>query len=87
VNNTQEKMKAGKFSSKIPNPNTFTPPHQPTQSPIDISDLLSSLPIDACVVPRRQLLTPAPKLNSGAARVRAILKIVVLFEAEYGSTA
>jgi hypothetical protein len=85
---TQEKVKAGKSSPKIPNPTTPTPAPQITQSPIEeISDLLDTLPIDACVELTRRLLTAAPTLPSGAAHPRAVLKIVVLFVAEYGSTA
>jgi hypothetical protein len=35
---------------------------------------------------RSRLLTAVPTLPSGAARSRAVLKIVILFVAEYGST-
>jgi hypothetical protein len=88
VKNTQEKAKAGKSSSKIPNPTTPAPAPQITQSPIEeISDLFDTLPIDACVELMRRFLTAAPTLPSGTARSRAVLKIVVLFVAEYGSTA
>jgi hypothetical protein len=60
----------------------------PTQSPLEeISDLLDNLPIDACMELTRRLLTAIPSLPSGAARTRAVLKTVVLFIAEYGSTA
>jgi hypothetical protein len=47
----------------------------------------NTLPIDACVELTRRLLTAAPTLPSGAARSRAVVKIVVLFVAEYGITA
>jgi hypothetical protein len=88
VKNTQEKVKAGKSSPKIVNPTTPTPPPQITQSPIEeISDLLDTLPIDACVELTRRLLTAAPTLPSGTARSRVVLKIVVLFVPKYGSTA
>jgi hypothetical protein len=83
VKNTQEKDKAGKSSSKIPNPTTPMRPPQHTQSSIEeMSDLLDTLPIDAYVE-----LTAAPILPSGAGRSRAVLKMVVVFVAEYGSTA
>ena len=63
-------------------------PTKPTQSPIEeISDLLDNLPIDACVELNRKLLTSVPTLSIGPTRSRAVLKIVVLFVAEYGSTA
>jgi hypothetical protein len=59
----------------------------PNQSPIEeISDLLDNLPVNACVELTRQLLTAVPTLPSDAARSRAVLKIVILFVAEYGST-
>jgi hypothetical protein len=88
VKNTQEKVKAGKSSPKIPSPTTLAPAPQITQSPIvEISDLLDTLLMDACVELMRRFLTAAPTLPSGAARSRAVLKIVVLFVAEYGSTA
>ena len=61
-------------------------PH-PTTSPIEgISDLLDNLPLDSCVELIRRLLTSIPSLPKGAARPRAILKTVILFMAEYGST-
>ena len=50
-------------------------------------DLLGTLPMDACVELTRRLLTAVPTLPSGPARPRAVLKIVVLFVADYGSTA
>jgi hypothetical protein len=61
-------------------------PH-PTPSPLeDISDLLDQLPFDACVELTRRLLTSISSLPSGAARERAVLKTVIFFVAEYGST-
>jgi hypothetical protein len=57
------------------------------QSPIEeISDLLDNLPVNACVELTRRLLTAVPTLPSGATRSRAVLKIVILFVAKYGST-
>jgi hypothetical protein len=77
VKNTQKNVKAGNSSPKILNPTTPTPAPQITQSPIEeISDLLDTLPIDACMELTRRLLTAAPTLLS-----------VVPFVAEYGSTA
>jgi hypothetical protein len=61
---------------------------RPIQSPTEeISDLLDNLPLHACVELTRRLLTSIPTLPSGPARSRAVLKIVVLFVAEYGGTA
>jgi hypothetical protein len=50
VKNTQQTVKTGKSSSKIPNPTSPTPPPQTTLSPTQkITDVLDTLPIDACV--------------------------------------
>jgi hypothetical protein len=85
---TSTKVKSGKPSHKNPNPTKPIRPPQSVKSPVEeISDLLHSLPIEACVELKRRLLTAAPTLPSGAARSRAVLKIVFLFEAEYASTA
>jgi hypothetical protein len=82
ANSTQEHVKAGKSSPKILNPTNPTPAPQITQSSIEeICDLLDTLPIDACVDLTLRILTAAPTLPSGAARSRAVLKIVVLFVA------
>ena len=51
------------------------------------SDFLDALPIDACVEMVRRILTGVPSLPSGPACSRVILNIVVVFVAEYGSTA
>jgi hypothetical protein len=57
-------------------------------SPVDeISDLLDTLPMDACIELTRRLLIAVPSLPSGPARSWAVLKTVILFVAEYGSTA
>jgi hypothetical protein len=64
------------------------PKHKPSQSPIEeIADLLDNLHLDACMELTRRLLTALPNLPPGAARSRAVLKTVVLFISEYGSTA
>ena len=60
---------------------------QTSNSPVDdISDLLDHLPTQACVELTRRLLTSISSLPTGAARPRAVLKTVILFVAEYGST-
>ena len=60
-------------------------PVVPTQSPLEeISDLLDKLSSKACVEVTGRLLTSLP---SGPARSHAVLKIVILFVAEYGGTA
>ena len=69
---------------KKPNPTPIPPPNQTLIE--EISDLLDNLPVNACVELTRRLLTAVPTLPSGAARSRAVLKIVILFVAEYGST-
>jgi hypothetical protein len=60
-------------------------PH-PTTSPLEgISDL-DELPLKACVELTHRLLTSIPSLLMGVARPRAVLKAVMLFVAEFGST-
>jgi hypothetical protein len=59
----------------------------PTVSPLeDISDLLDSLPLDACVQLTRRLLASISPLPKGAAFPRAVLKTVIIFISEYGRT-
>ena len=58
----------------------------PTNPLEEISDLLDRLPIQACVELTRRLLTSITSLPTGSARQRAVLKTVILFVAEYGST-
>jgi hypothetical protein len=53
----------------------------------EISDLLDNLLLNASVELTCRILTYIPILPFGAARSRAVLKTVVLFVAEYGSTA
>jgi hypothetical protein len=61
-------------------------PH-PTNSPLEgTSDLLDNLPLEACVELTRRLLTSISSLPTGVARRRDVLKTVILFVAEYGST-
>jgi hypothetical protein len=81
----KKKAMTGK-SSPPPKKSNPAPIPPPNQSPIEISDLLDNLPVNACLVLTRRLLTAVSTLPSGAARSRAVLKIVILFVAEYGST-
>jgi hypothetical protein len=62
-------------------------PTQTFSSPLEeISDLLGRLPLQACAELTRRLLTSISSLPTGAARPRAVLKTVILFVAERGST-
>jgi hypothetical protein len=80
---TSTKAKSGKSSRQNPNPRNPTPPPQYVKSPVkEISDLFDNEPLGACVELTRRLLTAEITLPSGAARWRAVLKIVVLFVAE-----
>ena len=91
------KVKVGPKQAPVTKSNTSAKPKEasqpkkpvvPTQSPLEeISDLLDNLPLKACVELTRRLLTSVPSIPSGPARSRAVLKIVVLFVAEYDSTA
>jgi hypothetical protein len=47
---------------------------------------LDHLFLDACVQLTRRLLTSISSLPTGAARPRTVLKFVIFFVAEYGST-
>ena len=58
----------------------------PTNPLEQISDLLDRLPIQTCVELTRRLLTSISSLRTGTACPRAVLKTVILFVAEYGST-
>jgi hypothetical protein len=72
---TSTKVKSGKSSPKNTNPTKPIPPPQSVKSPLEeISDLLDTLPLAACVEQTRRLRTAAPTLPSGAARSRAVLK-------------
>jgi hypothetical protein len=84
---TSTNVKSGKSSPKNPNPTKPIPPPQSVRSPVEVSDLLDTLRLGACMELTRRLLTAAPTLQSGAERSRAFLKIIVLFVAEYCSTA
>ena len=56
----------------------------PSTSLLEISDILNSLPLQACVQLTRRLLASISSLPKGAARPRAVLKTIILFVAEYG---
>ena len=82
ANGAKKKVDTSRCPAEDPKPIT------PNQSPIeDITDPLDNLPLDFCVELTRRLLTALPNLPAGAARSRAVLKTVVFFIAEYGSTA
>ena len=61
-------------------------PTQSSTSPLEEISDLDNLPIQACVELTRRLQTSIPSLPKGPDRQRAVLKIVILLEAEYGST-
>jgi hypothetical protein len=85
---TKSSKPAKSGQSLPPAPKGLVAPTQPVPSPIEeISDLLDNLPLNACVELTRQLLISVPTLPSEPARSRAVLKIVILFVTEYGSTA
>jgi hypothetical protein len=87
---TQPAKPAKHRQSSQPTPMVLVAPSQTTstQSPLEeISDILNNLPLKGCVELTRRLLTSVPTLPAGPARTRAVLKIVVLFVADYGSTA
>ena len=76
-----------KTAAAKPTKPSLVVPTQNSTSPLeDISDLLDHLPLRACVELPRRLLTSISSLPTGAARPRAVLKIVILFVAEYGIT-
>jgi hypothetical protein len=57
-----------------------------TNSPLEkINDLFDRLLLQPCVEVNRQLITSIFSLPTGSARPRDVLKIVILFVAEYGS--
>jgi len=73
-------------AAKHTTPSLVVPTHNPTNPLEDILDLLDHLPLHACVELTRRLLTSISSLPTGAASPRAVLKTVILFVAEYGST-
>jgi hypothetical protein len=75
------KTAAAKPTIKLVDPN-----HCPFNPLEEISDLLDHLPIQACVEITLRLLIAISTLPTGEARPRDVLKTVILFVAEYGST-
>ena len=73
-------------TTKPTNPVLVVPNRSPTNPLEEISDLLNRLPLQACVLLTRRLLTSYSSYPLGTLRPRAVLKIVILFVAEYGST-
>jgi hypothetical protein len=83
-----KKASTTKCLAKTTSSQHLVPSPAANPSPLEeISDLLDTLPMDACVELTRRLLTAVPFLPTGPARSRAVLKIVVLFVVEYGCTA
>jgi hypothetical protein len=60
--------------------------NQSTTYPLEEISGLDHLPLDECVQVTRQLLTSISSCPTGAAHPRAVLKTVMLFVTEYGST-
>ena len=83
----KEATTAVKTAAAKPNtPKLVDPNHRPFNPLEEISDLLDHLLLQTCVELTRRLLTAITTLPTGAARRRAVLKTVILFVAEYGST-
>jgi len=72
-------------ATKYTTPVLVVPNQSPTYPLEEISDP-DRLPLQACVELTRRLITFFSSLPSGAARPRAVLKTVILFVTEYGST-
>ena len=72
--------------AKPTNPELVDPIKSSTFPVEDISDLLDHLAIQTFVELPRRLLTSIASLPKRASRPRAVLKTVILFVAEYGST-
>jgi hypothetical protein len=77
--NSKKKAAAGVESAAAkPITPKLVVPTQSSTSPLEeISDLVHQLPIQACVVLFRRLLTSVSSLPTGAARLRAVLKTVI----------
>jgi hypothetical protein len=73
-------------AAKLTTPKLVVPTHISTCPLEEISYLLAYLPLQTCVELTRRFLTSISSLPTGAARPRAVLKTVILFVAEYGST-
>jgi hypothetical protein len=73
-------------AAKPTTPNLVVFPNPSSTSPLElISDLFDHFPLHSCVELTRRLLTFSSSLLTEAARLRAFLKTVILFVAEYGS--
>ena len=72
-------------ATKPTNPVLVVTNQSPTKPLEEISDLLDRLPLQACVELTRRLLTSI-FLPTVTARPRAVLKTVILFVDEYGTT-
>ena len=75
-----------KTAAAKPTPKVVDPNHCPFNPLQKIYDLRDHLPHQACVELTRRLLTAISTLPTGAARPRCVLKTIILFVAEYGST-
>jgi len=85
---TKSKKPANPANPLQPKPKELVVPPQPNQSLAEeTSDLLDNFPLNASVELTRRILTSIPILPSGAAHSQAVLKIIGLFVAEYGSMA
>ena len=84
---TKSKKPAKRVKPSQPKPNELVVLPRPNQSPIEISGFLDNLPLNACVELTQRILTSVPTHLSGAARLRAVLKTIVLFVAEYSNMA
>ena len=73
-------------AAKPTTPDLVVPTQSPTSPLEDISDLLYRLRLQSWVELTRRLLTSIFSLPTGTARPRAVLKTIILFEAEYGTT-
>jgi len=73
-------------AAKTATPSLVFPTQNPNSPLENISDLLDHLPLQAFVELTRGLLASIASLPTGAVRPRAVLKTVIIFVAEYGST-
>ena len=73
-------------SAKSTTPKLVVPTHSLSNPLEEISYILDHLPLQACLELTRRLLTSIFSHPTEAARPRAVLKTVILFVAEYGST-
>ena len=75
-----------KTAAAKPTPKLVDPIHCSFNPLEEISNLLHHPLLQACVELTRRLLTAISTLPTGAALPRAVLKTVIIFVAEYGST-